>query len=315
MVRGLDKDAILDSMPSILAYDRYAIYNLVSAFKRVPGFMTSCPMCRSKLFTTGLNPTASYQKDYELMLIPVHHYTYLHQCPECGWWGIREFWEDVEAHGANDFLTSGILTEWDISSKSIPISILTNYLQTKDPKSDYKLVNSLVFEKLIAECLRYEYAPCEVYHVGARGGEGDRGVDIFMIKDDTEWLIQVKRRVNDKLESVDAVRMLNGVLLREGKRYGMVITSAPHFTKHAESETEVKTSGAYSVRLLDRGAIHGMIARLPRSEEPPWERSTADPYMYGGTVFPMSEEFAALFAPYPGRELDDLYREFGPGRI
>jgi len=264
-------------------------------------------MCSSKVETIAIPPTAAYWQDYETLLIPVHDYTYLHNCPHCGWWGLRESWQDAEYHGESDYLTSGILAEWDISSKSIPISILTNYLQTKDPKSDYRQIDSQVFEKLIAECLKYEYAPCEVYHVGSRRGEGDGGVDILMIKDDTEWLIQVKRRVNNKLESVDAVRMLNGVLLREGKRFGMFITSAANFTKDAKSETDIKTPGAYGVRLINRGDIHGMIARLPRSLEPPWERSASNPKMYSGPLFSMSEEFTALFEPYESRKLMDQY--------
>lgn len=108
---------------------------------------------------------------------------------------------------------------------------------------------------MIAECLRYEFQPCEVHHVGARGGKGDQGVDIYLIKDEIEWLIQVKRRLTDNPESVDTIRLLNGVLLREGKYNGMVVTSAASFTRNAKSETSIKTPGTYCVKLINRGDI------------------------------------------------------------
>jgi hypothetical protein len=93
---------------------------------------------------------------------------------------------------------------------------------------------------------------------GVQGGSvctGDGGIDIFMIKDDVTWLVQVKRRTNSKPESVETVRLLNGALLREGRFSGMVVTSAESFTKNAVSEAVIKTPGPYAVQLINRGGV------------------------------------------------------------
>ena len=59
--------------------------------------------------------------------------------------------------------------------------------------------------------------PCEVRHVGVAGGNGDGGIDLYLIREEEEWLVQVKRRLTDNPEPIESIRLLNGVLLREGK--------------------------------------------------------------------------------------------------
>jgi len=84
-----------------------------------------------------------------------------------------------------------------------------------------------------------------------------------MIKDDTTWLVQVKRRLNDKPEPVESIRLLNGVLLREGHHRGMVVTSAKSFSKNANVEKSISTPGPYEVHLVDRGGVIDMLKKVP----------------------------------------------------
>lgn len=128
--------------------------------------------------------------------------------------------------------------------------------------SNWISVDAWAFERLVADCLRHEFGPCVVHHVGASGGSGDGGVDVYMVKDDEVWLIQVKRRLNSKPEPIQTIRLLNGVLLREGNCRGMVVTSAEAFSRNAAQETGIRTPGSYSVRLIDRGGVMDMFSKL-----------------------------------------------------
>ena len=122
------------------------------------------------------------------------------------------------------------------------------------------------------DCLRSEYAPCEVYHVGKTGDGG--GIDLKLVLSDKEtFLIQVKRRSDlSKREGVNVVRELNGVLFREGVSKGMVISTARGYTKAAERELNVKTdtSETYLVRLLDYYDIVKMLNLPMVNPYRPW---------------------------------------------
>jgi hypothetical protein len=101
-------------------------------------------------------------------------------------------------------------------------------------------VNSRVFEELIADCLTSAFPTSEVIKVG---GSGDRGIDIMLLNTSGEkYLVQIKRRSNiEKNESVEVVRLLNGVLFRENAAKGLVITTAKNYTRAAVQETWVKS--------------------------------------------------------------------------
>src|SRR5262249_41369838 len=156
---------------------------------------------------------------------------------------------------------SAVCRWYDLSAKDVPVSVLREHLTAKGDL-DFRLIHPWAFERLIADCLLHEFGPCEVHHVGVNGGGGDGGVDIYMIKDDVTWLVQVKRRLNRKPESIETIRLLNGALLREGRFRGMVVTSAESFTRNALSETVIQTPGPYRVRLIDRGGVMEMFSQL-----------------------------------------------------
>jgi hypothetical protein len=113
-----------------------------------------------------------------------------------------------------------------------------------------------------------------------------------MVKDDAIWLIQVKRRLNDKPESIETIRLLNGVLLREGKYHGMVVTSARSFTKNATKEASIKTTGPYAVRLIDRGGIMEMFSKIPTLD---FHHFLAEQYPHI-RMSPLSDDMVRLLA-------------------
>lgn len=281
-------------MKSIVVYQDSVCYDLRTYFDKEPGDLSVCPMCLGRLNRLAVSPSAEGCRVLRSGTFPHIDFTHLYTCTECKWWSVRESGSDAEVDCEWDCIVTGVAKQWDLSSKDVPTSILKDYFEKNDRTIDFKVLDAYVFEKLIAECLRYEYAPCEVHHVGARGGRGDSGIDIYLIKDDTEWLIQVKRRLTDNPESVDTIRLLNGVLLRDGKYNGMVVTSAASFTRTSEAEISIKTPGPYCIKLINRGDILNMLAKMPQGQAVPWQ-NVLDDKVYWSNQQAMSEEFGSLF--------------------
>ena len=276
-------------------YSDYVSYNMRTYFLKQPKtIIGQCPMCAGNIMRSEISASKRVREDLDdSSLIPVHDFSFLYKCEKCCWWSIREGWTLCEYDRELDYLITGIAKKWNLSDKNMPISILRDYFELKKSSFEFKVLDANVFEKLIAECLRYEYHPCEVHHVGARGGKGDNGIDLYLIKDDNEWLIQVKRRLTDQPEPIETIRLLNGVLLRDGKHYGMVVSSANTFTKNAKDETMIRTSGAYSVKLIDRGNILSMLSKIPRQQEP-WSIALDNDKVYEDELT-LSSEFGSMF--------------------
>jgi hypothetical protein len=255
-------------MTAVTSYSGWVGFDLNSNRNARVGKIEFCPMCGAHLRISFRSPD-----EYQFNFLAGHmaEVTFdpwrLLECECCRWWGVEEKGADTDNRDyylGFHFLVSAVCKWYDIGDKDAPAKALCDYFRGKD-EIDFKSIHPAGFEKLIAECLRCEFGPCEVHHVGAAGGSGDRGIDIYMVKDDTTWLVQVKRRLNDKPESVDTIRLLNGVLLRDGHHHGMVITSAKSFSRNASAETEISTSGPYVVRLVDRGGVIDMLKKVPPS--------------------------------------------------
>src|SRR5271169_136592 len=82
-------------------------------------------------------------------------------------------------------------------------------------------------------------------------------------------------------EGVQVIRQMNGVLFREGRARGIVITTASNFTKGAvrEASTRKSTNEQYEMKLLSFPDIVSML-RLPSVEpgsrgSPFWTRATS----------------------------------------
>ena len=192
---------------------------------------------------------------------------YLFVCDHCGWWQL------ITGSGGFGFKSCkthrGCLKKYPVDSLDVPLADLRAYL--RHHPTDVAHVNPTAFERLMGDCLKDKYGPCEVLHVG---GTADRGIDLILIKSDEEsYLIQVKRRSNLKSsESVRVVRELNGVLFRENIAKGMVITTASHFTKAALDETTVwtPTGQSYDMQLLTYRDVIDLFNIEPSNPYQPW---------------------------------------------
>lgn len=244
-----------------------------------------CVMCGHKLQKQELEPSKSFRQylealnQYEdtrwsgadIMYKWRQGSSWVRICRNCGWWSLTESTFQFEWYSTNIFITQGSIRRFNVSNLDVPIGILRDFLAANP--SAMESVDPFVFERLIAECLRVEFGPCEVFHVGSRGGAGDGGIDIILFREHDEWLVQVKRRKGRRKEGVEAVRQLNGVLLREGQAKGMLISTAIGYTPKAIEETKVrtKTPVPYQVELISRGGIERMLTNPGHESFRGWE--------------------------------------------
>lgn len=194
---------------------------------------------------------------------------HLFVCGHCGWWQL------ISGGGGYGLKTCkthrGLLNKYPLDSLDAPLSELREYLR-RHP-SDVAYVNPTAFERLMGDCLRDKYDPCEVLHVG---GTADGGIDLILIKlDEGPRLVQVKRCGDlTSSEGVKVVRELNGVLFRDNIAKGMIITTASRFTKPALDETSIwtPTGQTYDMDLLSYSDVVELFDVKPRQPHHPWLR-------------------------------------------
>jgi hypothetical protein len=212
-----------------------------------------------------------------------HHGLEVGSCVKCGWWRILRRYAAADASDLSFMVADA--KHYDISDGDVPIAELRNFL-ARHP-SNLAHVSPTALERLIQDCLRDEFAPCEVIHVGRTG---DGGIDLKLVHSDREpVLIQVKRRADlSQAEGVRVVRELNGVLFREGLARGMVVTTASRYTRGAHHEaSEVLTAAAtnrYQVQLRAFSDVLAMLGLTRRTGKLPWLDYLAEFRHLGGGI-------------------------------
>lgn len=128
-------------------------------------------------------------------------------------------------------------------------------------------------ETLVADIFRANYRHSEVIHVGR---PGDKGIDIVFIDSGTKWLIQVKRRAHaSKAEGFASLQSVLGMLVLEGERHGIIVSTADSFSHQARKAQHRARERGYVVELYDQRILDRMIgALLPQV---PWREIFAHP--------------------------------------
>ena len=130
-------------------------------------------------------------------------------------------------------------------------------------------VNPKRFEKFVADVFRANYTNAEVVHVGK---PNDGGVDVLLIDaQEEQWIIQVKRRgVKRQSEEVRTIRDMLGAMIVEGVYRGIIVSTAPRFSRWAEQAATKAESGPHrmTLRLVDRGILNRMLD--PILPDRPW---------------------------------------------
>lgn len=197
---------------------------------------------------------------------------FLRVCDKCGWWTLDRTEMLIPERPRDELLYARLAGEarhYDVSALNVPVADLRRWL-ARHPQ-DLGQVDPRRFELVMQSCLRDQFPGADVIHTGR---SGDGGIDLKMIvtEEDT-YLVQVKRRADlSSSEGVEVVRVLNGVLFREGRAKGIVITTAASFTEAAKCEAQVNTptASAYEMQLLALDDVVSLL-RLPCLEPyEPW---------------------------------------------
>jgi len=247
-------------------------------FEKLPLVEGTCPYCGESAYSPYDNDEFDHHSNDEFYVeqkidAETTRTTFRtrYNCSHCGWWGIilgdNIHIEDYGYLKERKFHVSGTLRRFNVEDPDVCLNDLVFWLKRKE--TAIKDVDPFKFERLVCECLKNIYPECEVRLVG---GRKDRGIDIYVAQsNDFPILVQVKRRT-DILgsESVNTVRSLNGVLLRERKPYGMVVSTKRQFSRDSYKEIEdTANNGAmanYKVDLIAFDRLKEMIGGVKNDE-------------------------------------------------
>jgi hypothetical protein len=128
-------------------------------------------------------------------------------------------------------------------------------------------MNTRRFERLIADVFRRNYSGAEVTHVGR---PDDGGVDVVLVEaGGRQWLIQAKRRESPNTsEGISTVRNLLGAMVLEGARYGVVVSTADHFSYRACQAVGRAHKRGMVLQLVDKKAFDRLLE--PLLPDRPW---------------------------------------------
>ena len=148
----------------------------------------------------------------------------------------------------------------------MPLAELANFLRRHPERVHY--ISPTALEKLVAKCFRSTGAYAAVTHVGR---PDDGGVDVLLVTQAAgKVLVQVKRRGPDTVESVTTLRNLLGAMVLEEALFGIVVSTADHFSYRAQSvaSTLADRTPGYQIELRDLGRLREMVDDVPDPE--PW---------------------------------------------
>jgi hypothetical protein len=247
-------------------------------FNQFPLLNTKCPFCRVALTILKNGEMRDCNNENELdnwfewadLSDGVEQVSWLEYCTRCYYW----CWHYLESkfvgtrgvHFFHDYVS--YLSKIKDFTNSLPEVCSTEFAQwARRNPNVWHTINPHSLERLVADIFRVNYLDAEVFHVGK---PCDGGVDVLFI--DTggkQWLIQVKRREDpNSSEPVDTVRKLLGTMFLEGASYGIVVSTADHFTYHAYADANRAKERGVVVKLIDRGKLDRMLD--PVLPDRPW---------------------------------------------
>lgn len=213
-----------------------------------------CPYCNKAL----LRSKQGNEYDFEDMRLGA-----LEACLNCNYWS----WHYIQGTfigrwGLEAFFYTVLLGKIREFEETLPDACSTEIATWLRRKPDFwNSVNPSRFEKLVADVFRANYSHSEVRHVGS---PDDGGVDVLYVDaDKNQWLIQVKRREKpEATESVTTIRNLLGTMLLEDSSYGIVVSTADHFSYRAYHAVHRASERGMTIRLIDRKAFDHMLDGL-----------------------------------------------------
>jgi restriction system protein len=253
------------SIGNILTQE-YRKPNNISNFFNKRGF---CPFCKK--------PIPNVFKKTDKFTLGKEMWTFINvwECDLCNWWEyLHNFSEEEdnmsEVNTQNwDTLIHGIVKQFNISDKQIPINTLVNELLKK--KDILYSIDPYKFEE-IAQHVFSAYFNCEVKHVGQTG---DGGIDLIIVLADEPILVQVKRRTSENhIELVSGIREFVGAMYLKDSRKGIYLSTAKDFSKGAKkTANSVLDNRKFELfELKNFESFCDMLNVLKKEDYKPWRQ-------------------------------------------
>jgi hypothetical protein len=247
----------------------------VTTLEGFPMMSNSCPFCAQHLHAREENYHNPFIEPGELDGDGLFVMSRLEHCRGCGFWQFSELRNATLIYRTEIFDSHELTT---VVSKlrafnEVPEDALNEIAQWfKRHPSLYQSVNPSYLEKLVGRIFAASGNFAEVLHVGR---PDDGGVDLVLVEDENStWLVQVKRReAADASEAVQTVRNLLGAMVLNESRFGIVVSTADHFTYRAHEAAKKASGVGYRVDLMDRHVLDRLLSgSLPKA---PWTQVVA----------------------------------------
>lgn len=254
--KGLQVESLVESQ---------TILGLQALFKgpndRLPFLLKTCPYCFVPLM---LAEHQQNDEDYENTFTAGLEY-----CSNCQYWRWHHLESRLESrYNVDCYEYTSFLSKLRNFSDKLPEGCASEIAQwvRRNPKR-WHTIDPYRLEKLVADVFKATYTHAEVTHIGK---PDDGGVDVLFIETDgKQWLIQVKRREKPKhAESVETIRNLLGTMLLEGSSWGIVVSTADHFTYRAYQAVNRAKERGMIVKLIDRTLLNHMLGSV--LSDRPW---------------------------------------------
>ena len=245
--------------------------------KRFPLLNKKCPFCQRQLATAQYKEMCDKPEEYgdwiekeDMADEPREFFGALEYCMYCLYWR----WHYLESlfYGGRDVTYihnyKGLLSKVQEFSEPLPEGCSPELVQwLRRNETIWHTMNPYRLERLVADVFRANYLDAEVIHVGK---PDDGGVDVLFIDaGGLRWLIQVKRRENPNMgEPVGTIRNLLGTMSLEESMYGIVVSTADHFTYQAHRDVNRADKQGKIIKLIDRGKLDRMLD--PIMPDRPW---------------------------------------------
>jgi hypothetical protein len=220
-----------------------------------------CPFCKVRLIS--VEHIDRNEEDEEFADIE-HTVSFLEYCQRCQYWRwhrLENWWVDRGGfYLLHDYVS--YLSKIKEFTDALPEGCSSELAQAlRRYPTKYHSINPQCLERFVADVFKANHTDAEVIHVGK---PNDGGVDVLFIDNgNNQWLIQVKRRERpDVSEPVETIRNLLGAMVLQDSTYGIVVSTADHFTYRAYEAVSRARERGMMVELIDRGKLDRMLDTL-----------------------------------------------------
>ncbi|HEV2800376.1 MAG TPA: restriction endonuclease [Pyrinomonadaceae bacterium] len=231
---------------------------------------SQCPYCSTALIVCQSADGESKWDDEDNYIEEMDEFAKVYSleyCDNCRYWR----WHDIDvftSFAGVEHTYKGYLSKIKEFDSRLPEGFAQEFARwIRADERRWHTMNTKSLEHLVADIFRSTHHPAEVFHVGQ---PDDGGVDVvFVESENKKWLIQVKRREKaTRGESVGTLRNLVGTMVDKDSLYGIIVSTADHFTYRAYEYMRRQREKGFFIELIDKGKLNRMLDSVLPSR--PW---------------------------------------------